>query len=727
MTADGSKGRLLLGLEQRLYDSAGTAIRQTGVPRFHLVEVAAPTLAPTVTPGSAGNVTGGGTSYKFSRVTVDRGETECSPASVPQAVSSKQVAISDLVWSADSAVDGLRVYRRLDTVGANLVTNGDFPTDLTGWTGTNWAQAATKALHTAGNVAALTQSIAVTSGAKYQVIFTVSGRTAGTITAAIGAAAGSARSADGTYCEYITALATGSIALTFTPSSPFDGNLDDISVKEITTEGEWLHVGTVWDSTHVTTTFADDLAPGSEDTDTAPQAANQTVLNYGLRQFPGDPGEIFEVNATEITPNEATGYLGEPEPVQLRLQQMAQGSASLRAGHLVAYEAAFMGAPTVTRSTTEPVRTYDFTATDEPAAAVSLCGIHHMGGSATRPIIGQGIRISELEIGSPGNTELQVKYKGPFVGTSYDSPGVPAIANTGTIALAPVLRGLRALGDYSEAITMEVVAAASGGTFTVKFKKGSGAWGPTTTMYYRTATGRVYRYGAQVDAACEVLIGASSDHLGVDTDRDFEPVFCLFPGDVRDLDAGDQFVFSEALIPGPESGSAYSGEALVTTDQAIYTPARVRVYRGFVSASEYYEFEAATVKRTRALKVNAIQGPAFKAGTTVTTAGFVSLELGTTRLLDSRDFERWARASRRLAWDVQISGPKIWTNPGTWSTSRELIRFEIPVGSHIVKRAVGAGEIKETLTVRARQPQDGSPHFTSQIVTGMGWDFAAIA
>lgn len=111
----------------------------------------------------------------------------------------------------------------------DVVTNGDFATVLTPWTGTNWAQAAGAALHTAGATAALTQDVTIVSGVRYKVTVTVTGA-AGTVTPSIGAVAGTPIAAGaGAVTQVIVAGASGTLPLAFTPTSDFDGDLDDIS------------------------------------------------------------------------------------------------------------------------------------------------------------------------------------------------------------------------------------------------------------------------------------------------------------------------------------------------------------------------------------------------------------------------------------------------------------------------------------------------------------------
>jgi len=89
-----------------------------------------------------------------------------------------------------------------------------------GWTGANWAGAGLGPYtHTAGATADLTQAV-LTAGNRYSTSHTVSGRTAGTVTHKQGTAAGTARAANGTYTDELTAQATAAI---WTPSNDFDG------------------------------------------------------------------------------------------------------------------------------------------------------------------------------------------------------------------------------------------------------------------------------------------------------------------------------------------------------------------------------------------------------------------------------------------------------------------------------------------------------------------------
>lgn len=67
-------------------------------------------------------------------------------------------------------------------------------------------------------------------GRTYTIIFTYSGRSAGSIVASIGGTAGSTRTIDGTYTETVIAVDTS--ALKFTPSTDFNGKITSITVTD---------------------------------------------------------------------------------------------------------------------------------------------------------------------------------------------------------------------------------------------------------------------------------------------------------------------------------------------------------------------------------------------------------------------------------------------------------------------------------------------------------------
>jgi len=148
--------------------------------------------------------------------------------------------------------------------GAELVQNGDFTEQMGstllnyeyGWThDDSWTFANPYAQHVAGSITALSQPLLpAIAGKSYIVVFTIAGRTVGSLTPKVGGQDGTVRSSNSTFTETIVASADG--GLYFTPSSDFDGYLDDVSVKEVAASLVFFlpgHVGSYWRLKHGST------------------------------------------------------------------------------------------------------------------------------------------------------------------------------------------------------------------------------------------------------------------------------------------------------------------------------------------------------------------------------------------------------------------------------------------------------------------------------------------
>ena len=123
--------------------------------------------------------------------------------------------------------------------GAELLSNPSFVSDLSGWadSGATWSWVSGGALHTAGASSNLSQNVTVSAGSTYLLTFTISGRTAGTIAIALGAVSaiqsGASTAFSASQSTTLVAGASGSVSLTITPTTTFDGRIDDISLKEV--------------------------------------------------------------------------------------------------------------------------------------------------------------------------------------------------------------------------------------------------------------------------------------------------------------------------------------------------------------------------------------------------------------------------------------------------------------------------------------------------------------
>lgn len=119
------------------------------------------------------------------------------------------------------------------TALTNQLTNEDFATgDFTGWTaGANWAVVGNAAVHTPGSTATLKQSVTIapyTLPAQYWYRVVIAGRTAGSVTISFGNFTSQAYDFNGTITYLSNGTPAGATDFTITPSSDFDGSVDDL-------------------------------------------------------------------------------------------------------------------------------------------------------------------------------------------------------------------------------------------------------------------------------------------------------------------------------------------------------------------------------------------------------------------------------------------------------------------------------------------------------------------
>jgi hypothetical protein len=127
---------------------------------------------------------------------------------------------------------------------AAIVTTQGFAADTTNWTrGTGWTFNGTQAVATAatGDLT-YTPSLTVTSGNAYEITYTLTGYTAGTLTVAFGnvSLALPTQNATANVILLLPTIATGGFRFT---TSSFTGNLDDITVVQISNPAPVLFAG----------------------------------------------------------------------------------------------------------------------------------------------------------------------------------------------------------------------------------------------------------------------------------------------------------------------------------------------------------------------------------------------------------------------------------------------------------------------------------------------------
>lgn len=155
---------------------------------------------------------------------------------------STSIALSNLKgWFALTEGSGNLAIDSATELGSDLVTNGDFASDSNWIKGTGWTISGGSA-NGSSTTGDLYQENVVESGKYYQVTFTISNYSAGSVRVELpnNSSAGTDRSANGTYTEII--LSSGTIVL-FDARTSFTGSIDNVSVKEVS-------VGTINGATH---------------------------------------------------------------------------------------------------------------------------------------------------------------------------------------------------------------------------------------------------------------------------------------------------------------------------------------------------------------------------------------------------------------------------------------------------------------------------------------------
>lgn len=117
------------------------------------------------------------------------------------------------------------------TAGSEKVLDSDF-TYSTDWTwGTGWAHDATndEADATASD-ADLEQDVSAIAGESYFLTWTLKNFSSGSVQPIVGGTSGTAKTANGTYSEYILAISNGNLKF---DATAFTGSIDDASVKKV--------------------------------------------------------------------------------------------------------------------------------------------------------------------------------------------------------------------------------------------------------------------------------------------------------------------------------------------------------------------------------------------------------------------------------------------------------------------------------------------------------------
>lgn len=137
-------------------------------------------------------------------------------------------------WSGNNARWLATLKVQPGTLGPELVSNGNF-IDSSNWVGSSWNWSATNQnmTHSSGDTTPLIQStVVVSAGAVYQIKFTTSNVTSGSLTPSIGNSRGTEVFASQDNAQFI--IASDTTPLYFFPSSDFVGSIDSVSCTQVT-------------------------------------------------------------------------------------------------------------------------------------------------------------------------------------------------------------------------------------------------------------------------------------------------------------------------------------------------------------------------------------------------------------------------------------------------------------------------------------------------------------
>jgi len=127
--------------------------------------------------------------------------------------------------------------RPVQTIGPELITNGNFDTDSDWTKGTGWSIANGKASRTAqSGSTACDQSISLIAGKKYKIVYTLT-ISAGSFNVRFSGTTnvnGLSRTTSGTYVDYLVAATGNNTFRLVGADGSFVGSIDNVSVKEVT-------------------------------------------------------------------------------------------------------------------------------------------------------------------------------------------------------------------------------------------------------------------------------------------------------------------------------------------------------------------------------------------------------------------------------------------------------------------------------------------------------------
>lgn len=273
--------------------------------------------------------------------------------------------------------------------------------------------------------------------------------------------------------------------------------------------------------------------------------------NWGLLQFPIDPGAVYARVDEQYVPPELTGYSGAPAAIPGRTSRPIDLSLALRTGPLIPIVATFLGKPTKSQDGSAAAYNYAYSISDDTDDAASMWGLFHKGGSTT-PLIFSRARFGELSFESNGQGEVSLKAKGAACLDTEHGIGAADGGNTGGYAYAPVIMGDR--GDanrLTDALKVKVADAPTTGTMTVQVALGGGGYSTAkSTINYSTVSGKQTAWAE---------LSNDSGSLGFDECENRSQLLIFFPGKLSGFVTAPATALTAALASPAAAGNVTNG------------------------------------------------------------------------------------------------------------------------------------------------------------------------
>ena len=225
-----------------------------------------------------------------------------------RASSATRVNHQGLIENVGYFSDELIQNGNFSELGPEIITNGDNIQESEWTLGVGWSVSNGKLVADTNSNSACEQSDSFTTGKTYKIVFTVSNYVSGQVRPQLtgsGSANGQNVSANGTYTQYIVAIANHNKFRFQATSNNFTGSISNVSVKQVDPDndwvinGEWEYVDNGVSITNATGTYNDSALYQLITLDSSKQykaTIDVSSISGSLRVYTGSFGTGFNIS-----------------------------------------------------------------------------------------------------------------------------------------------------------------------------------------------------------------------------------------------------------------------------------------------------------------------------------------------------------------------------------------------------------------------------------------------